>query len=284
VSGHIFVNPASGPDDTTVDDLRNRFAGHKVEECAGADLTQRVREVVREAPDFVGVAGGDGTISAAVQALMGTDVALLPIPTGTRNHFAHDVGIVDVDAAVRAAGQPARTAIDLGSVRGSGFVNNASVGVYSDLVRCREAREGRFPKRIANVLAAFEVLRRSRPMTVEVDGRSEAVWLVFVGNGSYGEKLFDLTSRESLGGGVLDVRIVRAACRFGRGRLLRRAVSGRFGPSKRVERRVASTLHLTVDAPGPVDLARDGEVEPHESPLDFAVVTGGLTVLVPPQS
>lgn len=286
MSGHVFVNPASGPDDTHVDELRDRFAGHKVEECEGAGLAARVRDVVRERPDFVGVAGGDGTISCAVRSLMGTEVPLLVIPAGTRNHFAHDLGIEDVDHSVQAASQPRRRAIALGSLGGTPFVNNASIGMYSELVRRREAREDRMPKRVANLLAAFAVLRRCDPIALQIDGRAERVWLVFVGNGRYGERLLDLTSRESLDEGVLDLRIVRARGRFSRWRVFWHALTGRFEQSKLIERRAASTLHVALAGSGPVDapidVAIDGEVEPMDAPLDFSVITGGLNVLVPP--
>jgi len=103
VAGIIFVNPAAGPDDLTVDELRNRFVGHEVVACSPDEVAERTADAVKRGVDFVGVAGGDGTIRCAAQQLTGTDVPLLPIPAGTRNHFAKDVGVPEIDDAVDAA-------------------------------------------------------------------------------------------------------------------------------------------------------------------------------------
>ena len=37
------------------------------------------------------------------EQLVGTDIPLLPIPAGTRNHFAKDMGIADLDTSEKAA-------------------------------------------------------------------------------------------------------------------------------------------------------------------------------------
>ncbi len=63
------------------------FPAHHVEACPPEDLVSRVRTAVEEGAAFVGVAGGDGTIRGGAEPLVGTDVPLLPVPTGTRNHL-----------------------------------------------------------------------------------------------------------------------------------------------------------------------------------------------------
>lgn len=278
VAGRIFVNPHSGPDDTPLDDLRTRFAGHSVEECQPDELVDRINRAVGEPVDFIGVAGGDGTIRSAVQILHGTSTPLLVIPAGTRNHFARDLGIADLDAAEDAVRTNRTRVVDLGRVNDRYFVNNSSVGSYPQLVRRRERHERRMPKAIANVIAAYQQLRRGRRLRCEIDGSDYVVWLVFVGNGRYGDTIFDVLDRDALDANTLDVRIVRAEPRFARFRLLLAVLFGRLAHSKCVEQHSAASMRLS--AGSTVDVALDGEVERLTSPLEYASVSQALVVLV----
>ncbi|HEX5097219.1 MAG TPA: diacylglycerol kinase family protein, partial [Acidimicrobiia bacterium] len=235
--GIVLVNPHSGPDETDLDDLRARFGEHDVVECEPADIATQTQASVDAGRPFVAVAGGDGTIRCAAEVLANTDVALLPIPAGTHNHFAKALGIATLDDAILAAKTGHRAAIDVARVNGKLFVNNSSLGTYPGVVAEREQHEGRMPKPLANVIAVFHQLRAGRRLTVDIDGRPRRAWLVFVGNGAYGENLVDITTRESLRDGVLDVRIVRADQRFARLRLIVDALRGRLDQSPVLERR-----------------------------------------------
>src|SRR4051794_2296023 len=162
MAGVVFVNPQSGPDETGVSELRQRFPGHRVEECAPDDLPHRVKEAVADGVSFVAVAGGDGTVRAAAEQLTGSGVALLPGPAGTRNHFAQDVGVCSVDEAAGAAESGQVELVDVGRVNGRIFVNNSSIGLYPKIVIRREAHERRLRKGIANVVAVWEQLVHGR--------------------------------------------------------------------------------------------------------------------------
>ena len=131
------------------------------------------------------------------------------VPGGTLNHFARDLGLADPETALDGLTAGAVAAVDVGDADGVSFVNNASLGVYGDLVRRREALEHRLPKRLALLIAAGAVLRTAAPLEVEIDGLRDRVFLVFVGNNPYSGT--GLTGRESLQAGLLDVRILSAA-------------------------------------------------------------------------
>jgi len=279
MAGTVFVNPSSGADDDTTEEVRNLLAAHQIIECAPDDLDDHLRAAVAAAPDFVGIAGGDGTVGAAVQVLVGTGIPLLPIPAGTRNHFARDVGLETIaDAAVAAAGGHTRP-VDVGEVNGRYFVNNSSIGVYPMIVIRREAHEQRLPKGMANVVAAFEQLRRGHRLSIEVDGTNHRVWLSFIGNGRYGDGLLDLADRESLDEHVLDVRLVSADRPLARLRVVGTLVLGRLARSPLVTRLEATDIVVTVKRRR-VEVALDGEVETLESPLRYRSMKGGLVVLV----
>ena len=278
--GVIFVNPGSGPDVTSLEELRRRFPGHTVEECPPDRLADTVRDALTTRPDFIGVAGGDGTIRTVAEQLVGTDVALLPIPAGTRNHFARDVGVADVDAAERAARGRVIT-VDVGRVNGKCFVNNSSIGVYPKIVILREAHHRRLRKGVATVVAAYEQLRVGDRVNVEVDGVAHCSWMVFVGNGTYGLGLLDLGDRESLTDGLLDVRVVRADRPLSRLRVVGALVLGRLARSPLVLRRQTAITECVLNRDR-VEVALDGEVEEMTPPLRFECLIRQLRVLVPP--
>ena len=81
----------------------------KVELIDGGECEVRAKAIADRGDKLVVVGGGDGTISAAASALLGTKTALGILPLGTLNHFARDLGIpteVEEAAALIAKGKP----------------------------------------------------------------------------------------------------------------------------------------------------------------------------------
>jgi undecaprenyl-diphosphatase len=279
--GVVLVNPHSGSDETRLDDLRARFGDHDVIVCEPASIGVKARAAVTEGRPFVGIAGGDGSIRSAAEILANTDVALLASPQGSHNHFAKALGIATLDDAILAAKADRRIAIDVARVNGKVFVNTSSIGMYPGLVNAREAHDDHLPKPIANLLAVFHQLRAGRHIRVNIDRLPRRAWLVFVGNGAYGESLSDIGTRESLRDGVLDVRVVRADQRFARLRLVADALLGRLDRSPVLERRTCRAITITVHGRRSVAVALDGEVTTLETPLEYESAAAALQVLVP---
>jgi undecaprenyl-diphosphatase len=259
------------------------FAAHKVEFVEPDELGDRMARVVHDEPDvpFIGIAGGDGSVRCAVEVLTraNSSIPLLVVPAGTRNHFATDLGITDFDTAAAAADDGVIRNVDLGAMNDAVFVNNSSVGMYPSLVNKREEHEERLPKWMANLVAAWDQLRHGHRVRLEIDGAPRRVWLVFVGNDCYGQTVLDLTGRERLDEGVLDVRIARGEGRLSRLRIAGAVLFGRLDRSPLIERRTCSALVL--DTKGPIDVALDGEVVRVPSPLEYRSCPGALRVLVP---
>lgn len=113
--------------------------------------------------DTVAVAGGDGTMRSAAEALLGTGAALLPIPAGTVNTFARRSGVETVDAALRLLHAPGRRSVPVGVANERVFLNTATFGLYARVVRLRDRIGhwiGRWPA--AGVALANTVARLRR--------------------------------------------------------------------------------------------------------------------------
>ena len=282
--GVVLVNPHSGPDETPASEVGARFPGSTVHEINGHEVRKQVEDAIAsaDAPSFVAVAGGDGTIRCAAGVVVGTDLPLLPIPAGTRNHFAREVGVPTLDDAEAAASGPS-VLIDVGEVNGEVFVNNANIGIYPRIVRDREEHQKRFSKQVATLVATWQQVRAIHKFTVRVDGKdSYRAWMVFVGNGRYGSSLLDLGDREALDDGILDVRILRADGRLARARVALALLTGRIESSPMTVFDEVRSITFDVVGRTKVDVALDGELVPMSTPLEFRCRAGALRVLVPP--
>jgi undecaprenyl-diphosphatase len=274
----VLVNPGSGTG-TEIAELEAMFPECRVEPCPPDELAACVRRLATAGAPFVGVAGGDGTLRTAAEVLTDYDSALLAVPAGTRNHFAKDFGITSLEDAGQAAKAGASRPIDVGRVNDRVFLNNCCVGAYPHMVERREAHETRWPKRIANLVAAWQQLREGRRLRVVIDGEPFVAWLVFVGNGRYGDNLRDVAEREALDANVLDVRIVHADQPLARLRLFAAVVFGRLALTPVVTKRECRRVTIAVPQHTEVAVALDGEVERVATPLDFESRSGALRVL-----
>lgn len=279
--GVVMFNPHSGPEETSATELEEEFPGALLHEIKGKAVKRQVEEAIAQgAPAFLAVAGGDGTIRCAAGVVAGTDLPLLPVPAGTRNHFAREVGIETLEDAGRASAGEVRL-VDIGEVNGEVFVNNAGIGIYPRIVRERKTHEKRFSKQTATVLAAWGQMRNLHKFTVTADGRTHRAWMVFVGNGRYGTSMLDVATRSSLDDGVLDVRILRADGKLARVRVIAALLAGRLEHSAMTTFDEVTSIELGFDRSA-VDVALDGEVFRMETPLRFRCRPRALRVLVPP--
>ncbi len=278
----VVVNPMSGaPDYDPTDDIARALPAATVLRTApgldAVELLERALAERTERPAAVGVAGGDGTVAAVATAALRYGLPLVVVPTGTLNHFARDVGVYDLREVVDATGAGEAVSVDVASVEfGTGedsetrhWINTASIGAYSDLVRRREKWQGRWGKWPAFAAALVVTLRRAEPIRLRVDGRTREVWFLFLGNGSYDPPGAVPAFRSRLDSRLLDVRWLRADLKFSRIRAALALLLAAIGHSRVYgERRVPG---LTVELRDPQPLATDGEVIGEGTRLRFGV-------------
>lgn len=154
---------------------------------------EQLPELIRHHKDqieLVIVGGGDGTLNAAVQGLVGTNLPLGILPLGTANDLARTLGIpVSLPEACQVIATGEIHTIDLGWVNGRYFFNVASLGLS---VQITQQLTKEFKRRwgvLAYAIIAAQVLVRSRPFwadirTPDTTIRTHTVQIA-VGNGRY---------------------------------------------------------------------------------------------------
>ena len=227
----ILANVSAGrlrEDPTLLDRVARRFAEAGVDadlrRLKGAAIDGEARRTLDSTADRVIVAGGDGTVRSVAQVFAGSDKPLGILPLGTLNHFARDLGIpVDSEeeaATTLATGPVAR--IDVGEVNGQVFVNNSSIGIYSQMVLERDAAKPRTRRRkfLAMAAACARVLYRFPLLTAEMETKGErtalpATPLIMISNNPYSGPWPHPATRDRLDTGQLGIYPVRCSTRLG---------------------------------------------------------------------
>lgn len=292
----ILVNAQGGTARAAGDDLAETLTQACKAAGIRADIQllqgEEISGAVKAQSDqpLVIVGGGDGTLRNAAATLLacGSTARLGILPLGTHNHLAKQLRIPsDLAVAIEIAVTGKTRKIDVGAANDTIFLNNASIGLYPQLVRSREVEQHRHgePKWMANVVAARAVLRRLRHHTLrlQIDGTARSIRtpLLFVGNNIYSLESGHVGERASLDEGILSVFAVASTTRLTALWFALRVLVGRAN-AERDFATIATTGDLTISAHArELHVALDGEVETFPTPLHFAIKQKALTVMCP---
>jgi diacylglycerol kinase family enzyme len=280
----LLVNPRSGDGKAgrvgLVEAARERGVQvHLLQ--AGDDPAALARRAVAGGAVAVGVAGGDGSLGLVAAVAVEADVPFVCVPSGTRNHFAGDLGLDRGDpVAALAAFEGTERRVDVGVVGERVFVNNVSLGAYADLVADPRYRAGKLATAHAVLPASLRGERELLQVDLrDGDGRQHPdVLVLLVACNRY--ELHGV--RERMDGGELQVSALRARTGAAIAGLATRALArGGRAPGGAGWAQWTTTT-LRVEAPLPrLPAGIDGEAATVTTPLEFRVLPRALRVLVP---
>jgi diacylglycerol kinase family enzyme len=251
------------------------------------DLARLARDAVADGADVIGVAGGDGSQAAVAGVAMQHDIAFVCVPAGTRNHFAMDLGIDrnDVVGGLDAFGEARERRIDMGTVGGRPFVNNASMGLYAKAVQSPQYRDrtiGTVLEMLPTVLGR-DAARFDLQFTLPDGTAQPTAHLILVSNNPYEMgRAEGFGSRRCIDRGVLG--IVTASFKSSED------IAG-LVPTRSTRRPhhfpgwhqwTDTTFH--VRSGGPVELSVDGEAIVLPPPIEFRILSNALRLRIPRHS
>ncbi len=286
---------AAGRGAALADEVRAAFAeaGMEVDlELLDADDLGNAVER-RTGISLIVIGGGDGTLGCAARVLIERreDVALGILPLGTRNHLARELGIpLDLAGAAAVIASGVRRQIDVARAGKQIFLNNASVGLYPEMVRARDdtQRRHKVAKWLAALAASATTLRRARHhrlrLTSAGHDREIVTPMLFVGNNHYEIEEGHPGKRSALDDGLLSVFAIGPSHRFA---LIGFAIRALL---RRVHRErdfvaIGDVPELEIGGPSrSVEIALDGEVMELALPLKLRIDALALTVIAPASS
>jgi diacylglycerol kinase family enzyme len=237
--------------------------------------------------------GGDGSLNTVAQAAHAVGCAVGVIPYGTFNYFARTHGIPTEPAAAMQQLLDARPMpVQVAAINDRVFLVNASLGVYPELLRDREAYKARFGRSrwVAFLAACSTMLGAQRRLRLHIEMgalvRDVQTLTLFVGNNQLQLEQFgaepDDTLAGSPGSGTLAALMLRPIGTLSMLGLMLHGAMGRLGEAAGVEG--FEFHHMVVKptlAPGrrEVVVAFDGEVARMHSPIDIRVLDKPLYLL-----
>lgn len=287
----LILNPVSGTADHA-DRVRRRARrdGFRVEETEDAGHAAALAsEAAASGAEVLAVAGGDGTLHEAAVGLVAADaldeVTVGVLPVGTKNLFATNIGIPDLERGFDALERGERRRIDVGFAGNEPFLMSCIAGLTADasVATTPELKErfGSMAFLITGVqeAAAFDGLHID---LTAVSGEETTRWRgevvsVLVGNV---RRFVKRGGQANVEDGLFDVVLVE---QMPASDLVAETVAQRLlgSDTEHIRYVQASRLEIRGLEERPINFSLDGELSTHQE-LDLHVRPRALSVCVGP--
>ncbi|MGI0483946.1 lipid kinase [Pantanalinema rosaneae CENA516] len=252
----------------------------EVAPAQSSDIPVAIRQHQHQV-DRVVIAGGDGTLNAAIPGLLDTQLPLGILPLGTANDLARTLGIpTDLADACKILTTGQVNRIDIGQVNDRYFFNVASIGLSVQVTHKLNRETKQQWGILAYPIAALQALRRSRPFWASVwldDGdlkRMKTMQLA-VGNGRYYGGGMTVTADATINSHYFDVYSLNLQHWWQLLAILPAMRSGDHTSWSFVDAFRAQTITIKTAHPMPINT--DGEITTY-TPATFQVLPQAISV------
>lgn len=228
------------------------------------------------------IGGGDGSLHAALPAVLEAGMPLGVLPLGTANDFARSLGIVDVPSAIQVIVEGFTRPVDVGVVNGTCFLNAVGIGLGPEINRSLDKKSKSSFGVLAYLIHAIKTLRRSRGMSavIECDGTTHtlrSLQITIVNGIHYGGGM-TIAADARLDDGFLDVLSIPPQSFWN---LLLQGPAIRSGNAGRIdELQTFRAREIRVRTGKPREVTADGE-QVTRTPIESRVLPGKLQVFAP---
>lgn len=235
-----------------------------------------------EGAERVIIAGGDGTLHVALNAVDLGRTALAIIPMGSGDDFAGAIGVpADLEKACRIAVQAPLRTLDVATANGRRFLGVAGIG-FDSVVASYANSVQRLSGSILYLYSIFKVLPRFQPIPLSITSasgrRDEQIMFAVVGNSPrYGGGI-RIAPTARLDDGILDLFVVARCTRWDLLRTLPSAYGGNHTSSPFVSTERGTSF--TFESPERLEVYADGELVA-TTPVTISLLPEKLRIAAP---
>lgn len=249
----------------------------------GSAAKDAAAKAVADGADIVLACGGDGTVRAAAEALVGSDAALAVMPSGTANQFASAMSMPsDAKEILSLLTSGERRTIDTGRCNGMTFLVMAGIGFDAAMIDAADDDKERLGM-VAYLRAGAKEVRERKPFPVKVsidgdkafDGEASCVLVANIGTLKGFEAFPDAVPTD----GTLDAAVVTASGVRDWAGLMVSAIRHKQHLSGRAD--LYAGKKMTIKTPKKHRFELDGGVKGETKKLEFEVLPNSLTVCAP---
>lgn len=283
----LLINPHARQGDITRQQAQHELTAQGFQLLEeSAEIPERLPELIcqyRNQIDLVIVGGGDGTVNAAIEGLLETNLPLGVLPLGTANNLARSLKIPNyLPDACRVIAQGKLQPVDLGWVNGEYFFNVAGMGLSAQINRQVPKGLKRRWGVIAYGLTALKLIQKQPRFQAQIrcddDVLSVETVQITICNGRYYGSGFTVASDAAIDDSRLDLCSLEVKHWWQAFSLLPALSQGKFS-----ERRGIRTLHgqtIEIQAEPPQLIDTDGEIVT-QTPATFRVIPQAIQIFAP---
>ena len=283
----FLVNERSGARRTY--DVRTLIRTHwphercNIEGCSSKDELDRIiDDAERAGIEAIFAVGGDGTVHEIARRLIGRQIALGIVPTGSGNGFARHLGLAIEPADVLRSAMELRVAtIDTAEVNGRAFIGVMGIGFDAFIAeRFASSTVRGMRTYIVEGVRGYAAYRR-QDYELTIDGEQQRVhaFVIAVANSSQYGNNAQVAPLASVQDGLLDVVVIRDAPLLSVPFMTARLFSGSVHRSRNVATARGRDIVIRRGGAGPAHL--DGEPLDLPAELTVRIRPRSLNVLIP---
>ena len=227
-----------------------------------------MKESQSEEPTVIYSVGGDGTLNAVLNGIVGSKALLGVIPLGSGNDFYRTL----------QEEKEYITSTDIGRLNYDYFINVASVGIDANVARNVIKNRERFKISSYALAIIEELLKRNKEISITTDSVNQQVTMLTVCNGRYYGNGIKIAPSASIHDGKFDIYQVASLKKMELVKLVLQLLKSEHEKSPFVAKQILEELKFTAYEPDALYVNLDGEVKSFHG-FDFEVVKDGVKVI-----
>ena len=228
--------------------------------------------------------GGDGTVNAIGKLLIGTDIAMGIVASGSGNGFAHHLGFSrKIGDAIRQNLDGRIEKIDTGVFGGIPFLNSAGIGMDAEVAERFHVSKSRGLRTYIKLSTQTLFKFRSFPVTIDIDGTKmfwKKVYFVDIANGTEWGSGAKISPLSKLADGTLTSVVVPQTLITRVPKMLNQLFNGRLDKNRNVKMIPGKKFTINRAAAGVAHVDGDPVYLPAE--IECEIKPNSLFVVVPP--